>query len=699
MTEAKKKQREDFAALMQQMPELVFGGSLIFVKTPEDDERAYEELIHSSVIGVDFEWTPDFNAESNNPLSLAQVCDGHRCYIWLLFRFRAPPRRLHELLLNPKILKVGCGMRGSDLAKLDRTGLRVGTPIVRWEVKGDVPVEKLSFPLPSDFEDVQDFKLGARRDQPLPFTGLNHLLGFFLKHRPPNLLKPEKAVWRRIEQDTRLQEYAVTDAYAVLLIWYQYHGGFDTTSNFFERDDQFIERMLLGAGLVSQAELASLSNASPVLSSPPPPMTFPTISPLVFSSTSSPLPPTVFPTISPPVFSSPSSALPPMAFPTISPPVFSSYETPSSSSTGDDTEESEISSNYSPPLVPSHPSRAFIQSAKVILPIQVSLDCSTPRKLFLRRRYAIFLDRCFKAKQLVDRGPKKRPTYAANAPRPKAATEIPIQAPQPQPSGFHSSNAGYGPKGARAAPRDRNYAKNQNGPPAPPPGQGTSRSLGGPAYGESSAGQSFNGPPQQQRETAAQSFNGPPQQQRRPKNSELQPQARQPTRSQANPGAPTTGQGQQGAPMSRRQKKREQLAAAAAREAQLASSSSAPSAQPPATQHAPIRAGPAAPSIQETKPAAEVRKIVHSAVARIATAAQGKNRILTELEYKIIETVHPKGLAIPYFQCELACFQPAPSENGFRLFFGEGTSIRAAKKMAAEGACRVYLVPGKEGVA
>lgn len=210
---------------------LVFGGRVVFVKSHEDDARATEELKTRKVIGLDCEWVPDFKPGSDSPLSIVQVCDGDSCYLWLLYQFRGTPKGLHSIITDESITKVGCGMRGSDLNKFARSKLAVGPG------RAVGKSAKLQYDLPAHFEDIQDYKIGANKDERAPYLGLDHLGALYLQRRPPVTVKSTSAKWHFIEKRSKTLYYAVTDAYAAFLIYLTYHENLDQVAALLARDD------------------------------------------------------------------------------------------------------------------------------------------------------------------------------------------------------------------------------------------------------------------------------------------------------------------------------------------------------------------------------------------------------------------------------------------------------------------------------
>lgn len=240
-----------------------------FVKTRAEDERVSELLQKKRVIGIDFEWKPDEKGTSNK-ISLAQVCDGETCYIWCLFHFNRRYEHasgLHALLSNKSVLKVGCGMRGNDLAKLHCSALSVCEPVIHKQ-RGQ---EKLFFTLPDHFIDVQDWKIGTQKNVSVPYTGLYFLMAIFLRRTPSTSASPAYCPWHFIETSLKIRLYTITDAYAVFLLWHMYFDQHHIAQQYMHRDDIIMNQKVHSQSLYAPHKLADASNPPPDLHPLPPP--------------------------------------------------------------------------------------------------------------------------------------------------------------------------------------------------------------------------------------------------------------------------------------------------------------------------------------------------------------------------------------------------------------------------------------------
>lgn len=237
----KSKQRVAFEDEMKSMLALVFGGNVVFVKSLKDDAAATEVLKARSVIGLDCEWVPDFKPGADAPLSLVQICDGETCYLWLLFQFRGTPHGLHSLLTDESITKVGCGMRGSDLRKFARSKMPV-CPGVPYKFKSGAT--NMKYELPKHFEDIQDYNQTLEKGRQAPYSGLDHLQAFYVRRRAPVAVKSTSTKWHLIEIRSKTQFYAITDAYAALLIYHIFHENLDLVRSLLARDDASMQAFI-----------------------------------------------------------------------------------------------------------------------------------------------------------------------------------------------------------------------------------------------------------------------------------------------------------------------------------------------------------------------------------------------------------------------------------------------------------------------
>lgn len=101
-------------------PPYVFPGEVIIVEDPAQVDHAVADLSNHSCIGFDTETKPAFKKGEVNKVSLLQLGIDDRVYLFRLNRCGFQPS-LRRLLANPKIIKIGVGIR-DDLRFLRRLG-------------------------------------------------------------------------------------------------------------------------------------------------------------------------------------------------------------------------------------------------------------------------------------------------------------------------------------------------------------------------------------------------------------------------------------------------------------------------------------------------------------------------------------------------------------------------------------------------
>lgn len=182
------------------LPVLSFSGLVVFVGDLESDEKYSSMLLDEIAVGLDFEWQPD-SGQTNNHLSIAQVCTKTTCFLWLLFKFNSPPPGLYKILLSHTVLKAGCAFRSNDLRKMGISGFKV-------------PHQK--YELPVAFIDICELKLNGKG---VYVKSLEKLVQIYLGKSLPVATNAAKSNWTEIEENQALCEYAILDCYAPLLIF------------------------------------------------------------------------------------------------------------------------------------------------------------------------------------------------------------------------------------------------------------------------------------------------------------------------------------------------------------------------------------------------------------------------------------------------------------------------------------------------
>lgn len=88
------------------LPTAQFDGEVILVDEPEQVDGAIADLRESDIIGFDTETRPSFKKGLSNRVSLMQLANRKRCYLFRLNKIGMPDS-LRNLLEDPGLLKVG----------------------------------------------------------------------------------------------------------------------------------------------------------------------------------------------------------------------------------------------------------------------------------------------------------------------------------------------------------------------------------------------------------------------------------------------------------------------------------------------------------------------------------------------------------------------------------------------------------------
>jgi ribonuclease D len=160
-----------------------YEGDICLVRTPEDVERAREDLSQELFVGFDTETRPSFKKGKNHSPSLVQAATARTVY---LFRLRQESDfELPAVLLgSPDIVKVGVGLAD------------------------DVRALKALHPL--EGRNLLDLGTVAKHCG-LTQSGVRNLAGLFLKVRIPKRIKTSN--WAVPELSPAQIRYAATDAW------------------------------------------------------------------------------------------------------------------------------------------------------------------------------------------------------------------------------------------------------------------------------------------------------------------------------------------------------------------------------------------------------------------------------------------------------------------------------------------------------
>lgn len=171
---------------LARLPLCRYDGPICLISSPDDVERAREELRHERVVGLDTETQPAFRAGQAYLPSLVQVASSRAVYLFQLKRRDLPPFDgvLTELLGSSAVAKAGIGL-GDDFKKL-----------------------KMHFPFKE--KNIVDLAAVVQK-QKLGQTGVRNLAGLFLGFRVAK--GQQTSNWGREELTPNQILYAATDAW------------------------------------------------------------------------------------------------------------------------------------------------------------------------------------------------------------------------------------------------------------------------------------------------------------------------------------------------------------------------------------------------------------------------------------------------------------------------------------------------------
>jgi ribonuclease D len=86
-------------------------------KSADVDNWVTNNLESAGHIGLDIEWLPDRSPQSRNKVALVQIATSARALLIQRHYFPELPHSIRQVIQNPKIMKVGVGIK-SDLDRL-----------------------------------------------------------------------------------------------------------------------------------------------------------------------------------------------------------------------------------------------------------------------------------------------------------------------------------------------------------------------------------------------------------------------------------------------------------------------------------------------------------------------------------------------------------------------------------------------------
>jgi ribonuclease D len=99
----------------------------IVVSSGSEADSAVESLSKCKILGFDMEWKPVFTRGATSPIAIIQLSSGDVCVIFPLKRLNGMPYSLRNLLIDPSIIKIGCGTRNDELKLLREYRLEVAS--------------------------------------------------------------------------------------------------------------------------------------------------------------------------------------------------------------------------------------------------------------------------------------------------------------------------------------------------------------------------------------------------------------------------------------------------------------------------------------------------------------------------------------------------------------------------------------------
>ncbi|MCQ2383800.1 MAG: 3'-5' exonuclease domain-containing protein 2 [Paludibacteraceae bacterium] len=173
------------------LPVVATDNQIIVVDTPEQVEAAINDLENGDLIGFDTETKPSFRKGERNTVSLLQLSNAKRCY---LFRLQKIGRndRIKTFLENPKVRKVGLSVRDDFRA------------LSRWMEMA-----------PMNFIELQFYVKAFGIEQ----MGLQKIFAIIF-HRKISK-RQQLSNWEAPHLSDAQQLYAATDAWACREIYYQ----------------------------------------------------------------------------------------------------------------------------------------------------------------------------------------------------------------------------------------------------------------------------------------------------------------------------------------------------------------------------------------------------------------------------------------------------------------------------------------------
>lgn len=106
--------RED----IEPLPSFLYKGEIVVIEDKKEADEMAAQLLYSPILGFDTETRPAFRKGETYKVSLLQLCDNQKVYLFRLNKCGLTPV-LRQILENPQITKIGVGIR-DDLRHLQQ---------------------------------------------------------------------------------------------------------------------------------------------------------------------------------------------------------------------------------------------------------------------------------------------------------------------------------------------------------------------------------------------------------------------------------------------------------------------------------------------------------------------------------------------------------------------------------------------------
>jgi ribonuclease D len=174
---------------VNELPLKRFEGEIVVIDNLSDVAQAVAELQQEHALGFDTESKPAFRKGEYNPVALIQLAITHKVFLFRINKIGFP-HELANIIVNPKILKVGAGLR-DDLVEL----------------------RKFQHIEPKGFLELGHAAAQAEINQ----QGLRKLSAIILGFRISKAAQVSN--WERMELTEQQLLYAATDAWVSLKIY------------------------------------------------------------------------------------------------------------------------------------------------------------------------------------------------------------------------------------------------------------------------------------------------------------------------------------------------------------------------------------------------------------------------------------------------------------------------------------------------